>query len=108
MQQQGLFESDILSDRVVFLFVFVPILRHELQRYVKTHNSHSIRPQKQRANHIPGIPDDLYLTSPEAERCGFQPNQTLLSHLEEAVSYVGEHPASHRSKFSDQSFTKVK
>jgi hypothetical protein len=36
LQVHGLYESDILEDRVVFLFVFVPILRSEINTYVNT------------------------------------------------------------------------
>jgi hypothetical protein len=90
LQLDGFYESDLLSDRVVFLFVFVPILRHELHSYVKTHNNHTIRPQLARANHIPGKPDELYEDTSIYRRWSFTPNEELLSQLEEAVSYIGK------------------
>jgi hypothetical protein len=60
LQLDNFYESDLFSDRVVLLFIFVPILRHELYSYVKTHNNYVIRPQLTRVNHIPGKPDELY------------------------------------------------
>jgi hypothetical protein len=48
------------EDRVVFLFVFVPILRDEIATFVETWNEHRIRSQRNRANHVAGIPNELY------------------------------------------------
>ena len=80
----------MLADRIVFLFVFVPILRHELYSYVETHNAHRIRPQLARSNHVPGRPSELYDDTTIYRRWGFSPDEELLSQLEEAVSYVGK------------------
>jgi hypothetical protein len=63
----------VLEDRVIFLFVFVPILRSEIGTYVETWNEHRIRPQTHRANHIPGIPNELY-TSDATPRFGWTPD----------------------------------
>jgi hypothetical protein len=92
LQHDGFYESDMIADRVVFLFVFVPILRHELYRYVETHNDHRIRPQLARANHVPGRPNELYDNTTIYRRWGFSPDEDLLSDLEGAVSYVGKLP----------------
>jgi hypothetical protein len=51
----------------MFLFIFVLILRHELQAYVEVHNEHRIRPQLERDHHVRGRPNELY-TNPEARR----------------------------------------
>jgi len=89
LQTHGLYESDVLEDRVVFLFVFVPILRSEINTYVDTWNEHRIRPQKYRANHVAGIPNELY--ADEAIRhYGWTPDATFLAQLEEAVKDVGK------------------
>jgi len=90
LQLEGFYESDVLADRIAFLFVFVPILRHELYSYVKTHNGHRIRPQLARDYHVPGKPDELYDDTTIYQRWGFTPDEELLSQLEEAVSYVGK------------------
>ena len=84
----GFYESDVLEDRVVFLFVFVPILRREIATYVETWNEHRIRPQPGRPNHIAGRPNELYFDA-TTPRCGWQPNPELLSQLKEAVSGFG-------------------
>jgi hypothetical protein len=44
LQTHGLYKSDVLEDQIVFLFVFVPILRSEINTYVNTWNKHRIRP----------------------------------------------------------------
>ena len=80
----------MLADRIVFWFVFVPILRRELKAYSETHNEHSIRPQFARPNHKPGIPNELYFGD-NHKRWGFLPDEELLSDLEEAVSGVSKY-----------------
>jgi hypothetical protein len=84
----GFYESDVLEDRVVFLFVFVPILRREIATFVETWNEHRIRSQSGRPNHIAGRPNELYFDT-SASRYGWQPNPELLSQLKEAVSGFG-------------------
>lgn len=84
----GFYESDVLEDRVVFLFVFVPILRREIATFVETWNEHRIRSQSGRPNHIAGRPNELY-SNTSTSRCGWQPNPELLSELKEAVSGFG-------------------
>ena len=89
LQAHGLYESDVLEDRVVFLFVFVPILRSEINTYVETWNEHRIRRQKHRVNHIAGIPNELY-TDPAIPRYGWTPDNEFLSQLSEAVEDMGK------------------
>jgi endoglucanase Acf2 len=60
LQTHGLYESEVLEDRIVFLFIFIPILRSEINTYIETWNENRIRPQSHRANHIAGIPNELY------------------------------------------------
>jgi hypothetical protein len=75
---------------VVFLFVFVPILRHEINIYVETWNEHRIRPQLQRPNHVAGAgrPNELYF-DPSATRYGWKPDPGLLADLKQAVNDFG-------------------
>jgi hypothetical protein len=73
---------------VVFLFVFVPILRQEINTYVETWNEHRIRPQLERANHIAGRPNELYF-DPSIPRHGWRPDPELLTQLKEAVNDFG-------------------
>ena len=89
LQNHGLYESDVLEDRVVFLFTFVPILRSEISTYVETWNAHQIRPQKARPNYIAGVPNDLY-TDRFLPRYGWAPDVDLLAQLTEAVKDVGK------------------
>src|SRR5205085_1219184 len=50
------------ADQIVFLYLFMPILRDELKSFVDTHNAHRIRAQPNRSNHVAGVPDELYRT----------------------------------------------
>jgi hypothetical protein len=88
LTMHGFYESDSLEDRVVFLYVFIPILRQEINIYVNTWNEHRIRPQLARANHIPGRPNELYFEAP-VPRYGWIPDAPFLAELKEAVNAYG-------------------
>jgi hypothetical protein len=88
LQTEGLYQALLVPDRIVFLFVFTPILRRELRIYAETYNEHRIRPQSERANYQPGVPNELYFNN--SKRLGFVPDETLLTGLEEALNDVGE------------------
>ena len=79
---RGYYASDVLSDRIVLLFVFMPILRREIAAFVKTHNALPIRPQHDLSHHISGVPNDLYAN---AESCGYDPDPDLLHRLSQSV-----------------------
>lgn len=70
------------------MFVFLPILRYEINTYVETWNEYEIRPQKHRPNHVAGIPNELYMDS-TIRRFGWIPDIGLLSQLSEAVKDIG-------------------
>jgi hypothetical protein len=84
---RGLFEQTVV-DKVVLLFVFMPIIRSELQTFVDTHNAHPIRAQPKRAHHVAGVPDELY--SDRSRQCGFNPNPEVLADWESQVAHYGE------------------
>jgi len=84
---RGLFEQTVV-DKVVLLFVFMPIIRSELHTFVDTHNAHPIRAQPKRAHHVAGIPDELY--SDASRQCGFCPNPEVLADWESQVAHYGE------------------
>jgi hypothetical protein len=60
LEAQGYFREDIPSDKVILLFIFVPLLRQEIFEWVEDHNSKPIRPDHTRNKHVAGIPNDLY------------------------------------------------
>jgi hypothetical protein len=84
---RGLFEQTVV-DKVVLLFIFMPIIRSELQTFVDTHNAHPIRAQPKRAHHVAGVPDELY--SDLSRQCGFSPNPEVLADWESQVAHYGE------------------
>jgi hypothetical protein len=82
LESNGFFVAGQLSDTIVLLFVFMPIIRQEVHQFVQIWNDHPIRKQRGLANHVPGIPNKLYdqrLSS--GERFGFQPNREILDKL---------------------------
>ena len=81
LEINGFFVSGQISDTAVLLFVFMPILRREVNAFVQMWNDHPIRKQRQLANHIPGVPNKLYDHRPDGERLGFQPNADLVNDL---------------------------
>jgi len=82
LESNGFFASGQIPDNAVLLFVFMPILRHEINNFVQTWNDHRIRKQGQLANHVPGVPNQLYDLRPNSgERLGFRPNGDLLDNL---------------------------
>jgi hypothetical protein len=80
LRDNGLYSSDRVADRVVFLYVFIPIIRGKVVAYIKTQNKHRIRAQADRPNSIPGRPSKIY-ESAWGRRCGFKPDPNLLSGL---------------------------
>jgi hypothetical protein len=90
LQTHGLYESDVLEDRVVFLFVFVPILRSEIATFVETWNEHRIRSQKDRPNHVAGVPNELYTGDDDTRRYGWTPDAQFLSQLSDVVTDFGK------------------
>jgi hypothetical protein len=76
----NLYHQHLLADQVLMLFLFMPLLRQELNTFVRTHNAHPIRAQKNRLQHVPGVPDELYRTE-EYEQHGFTVNMQVLNAL---------------------------
>jgi hypothetical protein len=60
MERNGLYQHWLTADVVVMLFVFMPLIREELAEFVKDKNKYPIRPQKNRAYHMAGVPNKLY------------------------------------------------
>jgi hypothetical protein len=36
LQAHGLYKSDVLEDCIIFLFIFIPILRYKINIYIET------------------------------------------------------------------------
>ena len=75
LEKNKLFSFDSIPDRVVFYFIFMPIIRHEINEFVLTWNAHRIRTRPDLANCVGGIPDRLYYHPKEGiQNCGKIPN----------------------------------
>jgi len=83
----GRFQQQCIADKVVLLFVFMPIIRSELQAFVDTHNAHRIRAQRKRSHHVAGVPNELYNDS--TRQCGFGLDYEVLSQWESQVTHYG-------------------
>jgi hypothetical protein len=88
LQAQNLYRQDLIADQVVVLFIFMPILRQELQTFVDTHNAHPIRAQRNRSLHVPGVPDELYRQQPNH---GFAANNEVLTALQATLPDYGKY-----------------
>jgi hypothetical protein len=86
LRSANLYREDLLADRVVVLFLFMPILREELTAFVRIHNAHPIRAQRNRSQHVPGVPDDLYQAG---EQHGFAVNEEVLSAMQTTLPHHG-------------------
>ena len=86
LQAENLYRQDQLADQVVVLFLFMPILRQELNTFVSTHNAHPIRRQNNRSMHVPGAPDELY----RGEQRGFAVDREVLTALQATIPEYGK------------------
>jgi hypothetical protein len=85
LEADGWFREDLISDQVILVFIFMPILQDVIGDWVEDHNAAPIRPQRHRSLHVPGIPNDLYRGSPNAPKQGFDFDRDLHSELERQV-----------------------
>ena len=60
IEKRSLYRSWCAADCVVMQFVFMPLLREELNQFALDKNEHPIRRQTNRSYHVPGIPNKLY------------------------------------------------
>ena len=89
MNEERLYSSDSLADRVIFLWVFMPLLRSELGTWVRNYNEHRIRQQPRRLNHVHGRPNKLYSTR-QVPHYGYAPDAELLNSLLNAIEPYGK------------------
>jgi hypothetical protein len=60
IQRSRFFRDNLLADSVVILYIFAPILRHEIHEFLLDKNEYRMRPDKERPEHVPGIPNHIY------------------------------------------------
>ncbi|KAL4972835.1 hypothetical protein BDW66DRAFT_162600 [Aspergillus desertorum] len=65
LQEKGAFSKDSLADQIALYAVYMPVLRLEINSFVRTWNNRPIRKQKNRPNLIPGKPFMNYHYPPE-------------------------------------------
>jgi hypothetical protein len=60
IRNSGFYRDWLVADCVAILYTFMPILRHEIHEFLLDKNEYPTRKQKERANHVAGIPNQLY------------------------------------------------
>jgi hypothetical protein len=56
----SIYDGSMASDRVIILYVFLPIIRREITSFVRIWNSHRIRRDNTRPDQVPGRPIELF------------------------------------------------
>jgi hypothetical protein len=105
---QGRFRDDLPTDKVIFIYVFLPLLQNEIWRWVEDHNSHFIRKDKHRSQHVAGIPNDLYAGRPgrssrgrrsPVPNCGFTFDSDLWESFWEETTEYGTYLCKNSTNF---------
>src|SRR5205823_13701823 len=87
-EKTGLYRSWLTADVVVMLFIFMPLIREELAEFVQDKNEYPIRPQKNRAYHVAGVPNKLY--EQEDDQYGIEVIPDALTEWESYVDSFGK------------------
>jgi hypothetical protein len=87
IEKRSLYRSWCAVDCVVMQFVFMPLVREELNQFVLDKNAHPIRRQKNRSYHVPGIPNKLY---EEGQHHGFPVHLPTVHEWESQISTFGK------------------
>lgn len=61
IEAEDVYDGSRASDRAILLFIFLPIIRKEINSFVTTWNAHPIRKDNTRPDQVPGRPDELFL-----------------------------------------------
>jgi hypothetical protein len=91
LQQDGLFDINVIADQIAIFAIYLPILRTEIQSYVRTWNTHRIRKQSNRPNAIAGKPHMLYRYPPPlVQNCGLSVDTVRLNILQNDIREWGK------------------
>ena len=72
----------LLSDRIAFLVIYMPVLRLEIARYIEIWNNYIIRKQPKRPFVVTGKPYiNYYFPGKGIKNFGYKPDPQLLEHL---------------------------
>lgn len=84
------YNQGFLADRIAFIAIYVPIIRHETIEFINLWNTHTIRKQPRRPHCVPGVPHVLYYYPAESggERCGTPLDS--VDGLEQQVDFLAE------------------
>jgi hypothetical protein len=120
MQLRKIINTEQPSDKVIVVFVFLPLVRKEIDTFVAVHNAHRIReqgetdrrkPGKGRKHHKPGVPNELHFgvnsilnDRIDASRSteGLRPNPELLERQLRLFDDYGKIYLTHRHRYSDR------
>jgi len=94
LDKANMFDKESIHDVVALRFIYIDILREQVQNFVDLHNIYTIRKQKWRSYIIPlGRPEDLYFFHDHAPECKTIPegvSEAILSQMEEDMAFYDE------------------
>jgi hypothetical protein len=85
LEAKGWWRDDLACDTVILLYIFIPIIRGKIFNWVANKNTALIKPQRHRSQHISGISNNLYRSSDNAPRQGFNFDLNLYTQLKTNV-----------------------
>src|SRR5579871_3528648 len=90
LKERSLWSLNSLSDRIAFMFIYIPIIDKEIQAYVADWNAHLIRKDRRRPNHVSGRPCILYECPPDGVQDCLEPiDYETVNELKSFLDYFG-------------------
>ena len=92
LSENGEYIRGSTADRIAFLAIYLPLIRHEMLEFVNTWNFHYIRRQKGRDYLQNGMPFMLYRYPEDygAQRCGYYVEPEIAERMEGLTAGFGE------------------
>jgi hypothetical protein len=91
LKEKGLWLPNSLSDRIAFMFIYIPIIDKEIQAFVADWNAHWIRKDNRRPNHVAGRPCILYECPPDNVQDYLEPiDYETVDELKCFLNYFGK------------------
>jgi hypothetical protein len=102
LTQRSLYNKLDMACQIAFSYLYMPIIRHEIEGYVQTWNSHDIRKQNNRPNATVGKPQYNYYYPPNGVDHYGQPlNRAIVDGVAEDLSEWGKYDS--RDSYFDPS-----
>ena len=91
LKEKGLWLPNSVSDRIAFMFIYIPMIDKEIQAFVADWNAHRIRKDRRRPNHVAGRPCILYECPPDGTQDYLEPiDYETVNELKDFLDYFGK------------------